>query len=102
MTEAGHCNLKTAELPEKMEVIEYNAEEDVKFSKLCTKKVLAKIEDTRESIKKVEAVIKDRTNELVHFNEIAKKGGYELQNIKDTIGTDNIRLEGLGQSQLFA
>jgi len=97
MTEMGHCNLKIAELPEKLEVMEYNADEDVKLSKLCTKKVLAKIEDTRQSIKKVEAVIKDRTNVLVHFTDIAKKGGQELQNIRDTIGTDNIRLKGLGQ-----
>lgn len=81
--------------------MEYNAKEDIKLSKLCTKSVLAKIEDTKESIKKVEAVIKERTKELVHFNGIAEEAGNELQITRDTTGTDNIRLEGIGESDQF-
>jgi len=85
VTEVGACNFKIQKLPQKMAIIEDNANEDMKALKFCTDSILEEIDDTSESIKKAVNTIIGGTNHQNELDGIVEQRVTEFQKMKNKI-----------------
>ena len=81
----GACNFKIQKLPQKMAIIEDNANEDMKALKFCTDSILEEIDDTSESIKKAVDTIIGGTNHQNELDGIVEQRVTEFQKMKNKI-----------------
>ena len=85
-------------LPQKMAIIEDNANEDIKALKFCTDSILEEIEITSEAIKKAVETILDGTNHQNELDGIMEQRVIEFQKSKNNI----TRIKGSVLSKILA
>ena len=94
----GACNFKMQKLPQKMAIIEDNANEDIKALKFCTDSILEEIEITSQVIKKAVDTIIDGTHHQNELDGIVEQRVNEFQKMKNNI----TRLKGSVLSKILA
>merc|ERR1711990_131637 len=85
VTEVGACNFKIQKLPQKMAIIEDNANEDMKALKFCTDSILEEIDDPSEAVKKAVDTIIGGSNHQNELDGIVEQRVTEFQKMKNKI-----------------